>query len=426
MTAIAGIICIVIGFLLGAPLFCVFAAVALLGWHVDETSISVVGTDIFRLSSNFILITIPMFTYAGYLLGESGAPKRLVKLSRALFDVIPGGLAIVSIIACSLFTAFTGASGITIAALGSFLFPALLQDKYSENFSLGLVTTGGSLGLLFAPSVPLIIYGVITETPITDMFIAGVIPGLLMLLILFILSVFIAKRDKIPTSPLILKDLGAALWEAKWEIPIPVFILGGLYGGFFIVSEAAAVTAFWVLIVEVLIHREISYSQHKKVIKDSMVMVGGILIIMAAALASTNYFIDVDVPMKIFDFIQSYVSTKVVFLILLNCLLFALGMILDIFSALVVVVPLIMPVAKNYGINDVHLGIIFLANMQIGYLTPPFGMGLFISGYRFNKGIIQITVACLPFITMLIGSVLLITYWPDLSLFLLRIMGRPY
>jgi tripartite ATP-independent transporter DctM subunit len=193
-----------------------------------------------------------------------------------------------------------------------------------------------------------------------------------------------------------------------------------------IVSEAAAVTAFWVLIVEVVIHREISYSQHKKVIKDSMVMVGGILIIMAAALASTNYFIDVDVPMKIFDFIQGFVSTKVVFLILLNCLLFALGMILDIFSALVVVVPLIMPVAKNYGINDVHLGIIFLANMQIGYLTPPFGMGLFISGYRFKKGILQTTAACLPFIAMLIGSVLLITYWPDLSLFLLRIMGRPY
>lgn len=426
MIAILGIICIVIGFLLGAPLFCVFAAVALLGWHVDEISISVVGTDIFRLSSNFILITIPLFTYAGYLLGESEAPRRLVKLSRALLGSMPGGLAIVSIITCSLFTAFTGASGITIVALGSLFFPALLQDKYSENFSLGLVTTGGSLGLLFAPSVPLIIYGVITETPISDMFIAGVIPGLLMLLILCILSVFIAKRDNIPRSPLKWKDLGAALWDAKWEIPLPIFILGGLYGGFFIVSEAAAVTAFWIFMVEVLIHREISYSQHNKVIKESMVMVGGILIIMAAALALTNYFIDVDVPMTIFDFIQSFVSTKVGFLILLNCLLFALGMILDIFSALVVVVPLIMPVAKEYGINDVHLGIIFLANMQIGYLTPPFGMGLFISGYRFNKGILQITVACLPFITMLIVSVLVITYWPDLSLFLLRIMGRPY
>jgi tripartite ATP-independent transporter DctM subunit len=426
MIATLGIVCIVIGFLLGAPLFCVFTAVALLGWHIDETSISVVGTDIFRLSSNFMLITIPLFTYAGYLLGESEAPKRLVKLSRALFGLMPGGLAIVSIIACSLFTAFTGASGITIAALGSFLFPALIQDKYNENFSLGLVTTGGSIGLLFAPSVPLIIYGVITETPISDMFIAGVIPGVLILLILCILSVFIAKRDNIPSLPLKWTKLRAALWDAKWELPLPIFVLGGLYGGVFIASEAAAVTAFWVLIVEVLIHREISYSQHTKVIKESMVMVGGILIIMAAALASTNYFIDVDVPMMIFDFIQSFVNSKVVFLILLNCFLFALGMILDIFSALVVVVPLIMPVAQEYGINDVHLGIIFLANMQIGYLTPPFGMGLFISSYRFNKGILQITVACLPFITMLIVSVLVITYWSGLSLFLLRIMGRPY
>ena len=426
MTAALGIISIVTGFLLGAPLFCVFAAIALLGWYMDGTSVSVVGTDIFRLSGNFLLITIPLFTYAGYLLGESGAPKRLVKLSRAFLGFMPGGLAIVSIIACSLFTAFTGASGITIAALGSLLFPALMQDKYSENFSLGLVTTGGSIGLLFAPSVPLIIYGVITETPISDMFIAGLIPGVLVLLILCVFSIFIAKGNNIPTSPFQWKALSEALWEAKWEIPLPVIILGGLYGGVFIVSEAAAVTAFWVLIVEVLIHREISYSQHKKVVRESMVMVGGILIIMAAALASTNYFIDVDLPTMIFDFIQSFVSSKVVFLILLNLLLFALGMILDIFSALVVVVPLIMPVAQEYGINNVHLGIIFLANMQIGYLTPPFGMGLFISSYRFNKGILKITVACLPFITMLILSVLVITYWPDLSLFLLRIMGKPY
>ena len=426
MIGMLGIISIIVCLFLGAPIFCVFGAVALLGWYIDGTSISVVGTDIFRLSGNFVLVTIPMFTYAGYLLGESGASKRLVKLSRAFLGLMPGGLAIVSIVACSLFTALTGASGITIAALGSLLLPALLHDKYKENFSLGLVTTGGSLGLLFAPSVPLIIYGVITETPISDMFIAGVIPGLLMLFILCAFSVLIAKRDNIPRSPLKWKALGETLWEAKWEVPLPFVVLGGIYGGFFAVSEAAAVTAFWVLIVEVLIHKEISLSQHKKLILDSMVMVGGILIIMAAALASTNYFIDVDVPMMIFDFIQGVVSTKILFLILLNCFLFVLGMFLDIFSALVIVVPLITPVAQGYGINNVHLGIIFLANMQIGYLTPPLGIGLFISSYRFNKGILKITVACLPFITMLIASVLVITYWPDLSLFLLRVMGRPY
>lgn len=425
MTGTLGITVIIISLLLGAPIFCVFGAAALFGWYMDGTSISVVGTDIFRLSGNFVLVTIPMFTYAGYLLGESGAPQRLVRLSRAFFGLMPGSLAIVSIVSCSLFTALTGASGITIAALGSLLLPALLHDKYSENFSLGLVTTGGSLGLLFAPSVPLIIYGVITETPISDMFIAGIIPGLLMLFILCVYSVFIAKRDNIPPSAFKWKALGGALWDAKWEVPLPFVIIGGIYGGFFAVSEAAAVAAFWVLIVEVMIHREISLSQHKKLILDSMVMVGGILIIMAAALASTNYFIDVDVPMMIFDFIQGIVSTKILFLILLNCFLFVLGMFLDIFSALVIVVPLITPVAQGYGISNIHLGIIFLANMQIGYLTPPLGIGLFISSYRFNKGIIKITAACLPFIIMLIASVLMITYWSDLSLFLLRLMGKP-
>lgn len=426
MIGTLGIISIVVCLLLGAPIFCVFGAAALLGWYMDGTSISVVGTDIFRLSGNFVLVTIPMFTYAGYLLGESRAPERLVKLSRAILGLMPGGLAIVSIVACSLFTALTGASGITIAALGSLLLPALLHDKYSENFSLGLVTTGGSLGLLFAPSVPLIIYGVITETPVSDMFVAGIIPGLLMLLILCAFSIFIAKRDNIPRSPMKWRALGEALWKSKWEIPLPFVVLGGIYGGFFAVSEAAAVAAFWVLIVETLINREISLSQHKKVILDSMVMVGGILIIMAAALASTNYFIDIDLPMMIFDFIQGTVSDKFLFLILLNCFLFVLGMFLDIFSAIFVVIPLIMPIAQGYGINNVHLGIIFLANMQIGYLTPPLGIGLFISSYRFNKGILKITTACLPFVLMLIASVLMITYWPDLSLFLLRIMGKAY
>jgi len=426
MIVTLAIVAILVALFLGAPVFCVFAAAALLGWFMDGTSVSVVGTDIFRLSSNFVLITIPLFTFAGYLLGESGAPRRLVMLSRAFFGWMPGGLAIVSILACSLFTAFTGASGVTIVALGALLLPALMQDRYKENFSLGLVTTGGSLGLLFAPSVPLIIYGVITETPISDMFVAGALPGVLMLVVLCGYGVFVAGRQDVQRTPFRWKAVASSLWEAKWEVPLPVVVLGGIYGGFFAVSEAAAVTAFWVLIVEVLIYREISFAKLKQVIRDSMVMVGGILIIMAAAMASTNYFIDVDVPQMIFDFIQSFVNTKILFLILLNCFLFVLGMLLDIFSALVVVVPLITPVAQQYDVNMVHLGIIFLANMQIGYLTPPLGMGLFISSYRFDKGILQITLACLPFIAMLVASVLVITYWPDLSLFLLRTMGKAY
>jgi len=416
------LLCTGICLLLGTPIFCVFAAAALLGWHADGTPIAVVGTDFFRLSSNFVLIAIPLFTFAGYLLGESGAPRRLVRLSRAFLGWMPGGLAIVSVVACSLFTAFTGASGVTIVALGALLLPALLQDKYSENFSLGLVTTGGSLGLLFAPSIPLILYGVITETPISDMFVAGLLPGIVMVLVLCGFSVFVAVRSKVSRSPLNFRAIGEALWEAKWEVPLPVVVLGGIYGGIFAVSEAAAV---WTLIVEVLIYREISLAQLRKVVRESMVMVGGILIIIAAAMASTNYFIDVDVPMKIFHFIQKLVTSKIVFLILLNAFLFILGMLLDIFSALVVVVPIITPVAQQYGVNMTHLGIIFLANMQIGYLTPPLGMGLFISSYRFNRGILRITVACLPFIAMLVASVLVITYWPDLTLFLLQDPGGP-
>lgn len=409
--------------LLGTPVFCVFAAAALWGWYADGTSVSVVGTDLFRLSSNFILITIPMFTFAGYLLGESNAPKRLVKFSRAFFGWMPGGLAMVSVVVCALFTAFTGASGVTIVALGALLFPALLQDNYNERFSLGLVTTGGSLGLLFAPSVPLIIYGVITETPIFDMFIAGALPGILMVIILCVYSLVTARRARIERSPLRWRAMGEALWEAKWEAPLPLIVLGGIYGGFFTVSEAAAVTAFWALIAEVLIYREISFAQLTQVIRESMVMVGGILIIIASAMASTNYFIDVDVPSIVFECIQGFVTAKLTFLILLNLFLFVLGMLLDIFSALVVVVPLITPIALEYGINEIHLGIIFLANMQIGYLTPPLGMGLFISSYRFERGVFTITLACLPFIAMLIGSVLVITYWEGLSLFLVRSLG---
>ncbi len=424
MISLLVIVTIAVCLFLGTPVFCVFAAVALWGWHTDGTSLSVVGTDLFRLSSNFVLITIPLFTFAGYLLGESNAPQRLVRCSRAFFGWMPGGLAVVSVVVCSLFTAFTGASGVTIVALGALLFPALLQERYSEDFSLGLVTTGGSLGLLFAPSVPLIIYGVITETPIFDMFIAGALPGILMVIVLSTFSVIVASRAGIERSPLRWRAMGEALWEAKWEAPLPLIVLGGIYWGFLAVSEAAAVTAFWALIVEVLIYREISLSQLKQVIRESMVMVGGILIIMAAAMASTNYLIDVDVPSMIFDFIQEFISTRLLFLILLNLFLFGLGMLLDIFSALVVVVPLITPVAQEYGINMVHLGIVFLANMQIGYLTPPLGMGLFISSYRFDKGILRITLACLPFVAMLIGSVLVITYWEGLSLFLVRMIGN--
>lgn len=409
---------------LGAPLFAVVAASALIGFHSAGIDLSVVPIEFYRLAEMPVLLAIPLFTLAGYLLSESQAPMRLVKLTRSLLGWMPAGLAIVSLLACAFFTAFTGASGVTIVALGALLYPALMQAGYRENFNLGLITTSGSLGLLFAPSLPLILYAVIAQqigvgAPVTvdDMFLAGILPGLLMLVLLSTWA-FWANRDR-PVTVFSMREAWQALYEARWEIPMPFIVLGGIYSGYFAISEAAAVTALYVLIVEVAIHREITLTQLPKIMRNSMVLVGAILLILGAALASTNYLIDAQIPTILFDTIKTLVDSKYTFLILLNIFLLILGTMLDIFSALVIMIPLLLPVAIAYGIDPVHLGIIFLANMQIGYFTPPVGMNLFIASYRFKKSVMQLCRATLPFFLILLASVLIITYWPALSLGLL-------
>ena len=335
---------------------------------------------------------------------------------------MPGGLAVVALFVCALFTAFTGASGVTIIAMGALLYPAIAAAGYREGFNLGLITTSGSLGLLFAPSLPLILYGIIAEQSVDDLFVAGILPGLLML---FLLSLYCIReggflRARQTRQPLDRKEIAAALRESMWEIPLPVIVLGGVYSGFFAVSEAAAVTVVYVFIVEVLIYRDIPLRRLPGVMRDSMVLVGGILIILGVSLASTNYMIDEQVPMRLFEWVTSHISSKLSFLILLNLFLLMLGMMLDIFSALVIVVPLILPIAAGYGIDPIHLGMIFLANMQIGYCTPPVGMNLFIASYRFDKPIVLLYRAALPFLAILLLTVLIITYWPWLSLVLVR------
>ena len=411
--------------LLRTPLFVVIAASAMLGFYSEEIDLSVISIEIYRLAEMSILLAIPLFTFAGYLLGESNASTRLVNISNSLFGWMPGGLAIVAIFACALFTAFTGASGITIIALGALLYPALKQSGYSDKFNLGLLTSSGSLGLLFAPSLPLILYGVIAQQSTLDqpvgigqLFIAGILPGLLMLAMLTIYAMMqpgIAqnhrKFDYVATVE--------AIKAAKWEFPLPILVLGGIYGGFFAVSEAAAVTALYVLIVEVFILREISLRRLPIIMRDSMVLVGGIMIIIGVSLASTNYLIDAEIPTQLFELIQRHIDNKLTFLILLNLFLLVLGMMLDIFSALVIFVPIILPIAVGYNIHPIHLGIIFLANMQLGYFTPPVGMNLFIASYRFNKPIITLYRATIPFFLILLVAVLIITYWPALSLVLL-------
>jgi C4-dicarboxylate transporter, DctM subunit len=424
---ILGGISLVLVALFGAPLFAVIAASAMWGFHRSGIDLSVIGIEIYRIAEMPVLIAIPLFTFAGSLLSESQAPKRLVGLTNAFIGWLPGGLAIVALAACAFFTAFTGASGVTIVALGALLYPALQQAGFRDNFSLGLITTTGSLGLLFAPSLPLILYGIVAQQlpagrgiAIDDLFLAGLLPGLLMLVLLSAWSIWCNRHNRTPLSAFSGWDLLVALRKAAWELPLPLVVLGGIYSGYFAVSEAAAVTALYVLVVEVFILREVSLGQLPAIMRQSMILVGGILIILGVSLASTNYMIDAGVPERLFDFLHAHVSSRFTFLVLLTFFLLALGAILDIFSALVLVVPLILPIAVNYGIHPVHLGIIFLANMQIGYLTPPVGLNLFIASYRFNKPIMEIYRATFPFLLILLASVLLITFWPDLSLWLLK------
>jgi tripartite ATP-independent transporter DctM subunit len=411
--------------ILRTPLFVVIALGAMIGFYSQQVDLSVISIEIYRLAEMPVLIAIPLFTFAGYLLGKGNASTRLVDLTNSLLGWMPGGLAIVAIFVCALFTAFTGASGITIVALGGLLYTALMQAGYREKFNLGLLTSCGSLGLLFAPSLPLILYGVVAQqmdlpqsVGISDLFLAGILPGLLML---FLLSVYamLQPREQAGRESFDAAAALAAIRAAKWEIPLPFLVLGGIYGGYFAVSEAAAVTALYVLVVEMLIIREIRLSELPEVMRDSMMMVGGILIIVGVSLASTNYLIDTQVPTRMFDFVQQHIDEKLTFLILLNLFLLALGMMLDIFSAIVIVVPIILPIAVGYGIHPVHLGIIFLANMQLGYFTPPVGMNLFIASYRFEKPVMTLYLATIPFFVVLLISVLIITYWPTLSLVLL-------
>ena len=405
--------------LLGAPLFVVIATSAMLGYASADIPLSAVAIEVFGIAEMPILLAIPLFTFAGYVLSESQAPARVVRLTGAVLGWLPGGLAIVSIAACAFFTAFTGASGVTIIALGALLYPALIQAGYQERFTLGLVTSAGSLGLLFAPSLPLILYGVVAEIPIDDLFIAGIIPGTLMMVFMAAYSLWVNRANRTPLAEFSFHGLWGAVRDSAWEIPLPFVVLGGIYSGYFAVSEAAAVTALYAVAVEVFIRRDIPLRELPRIMRESMVLVGGILLILGVSLASTNYMIDAQIPELLVGYVDRLVSGPTSFLLLLFFFLLVLGAILDIFSALVLVVPLILPVAAVYGIDPIHLGIVFLATMQMGFLTPPVGLNLFISSYRFDKSIVSVYLATFPFLLILLVSVLLITFWPALSLFLL-------
>ncbi|UCG51906.1 MAG: TRAP transporter large permease subunit [Candidatus Latescibacterota bacterium] len=406
--------------LFGMPLFAALGSIALLAFQRADIDISSVGVAMYTLAGSPLLIAIPLFTFAGYLFAHSRAPDRLVRLSHAVF---PRGLAVVALVSCAIFTAFTGASGVTIIAMGGLLFPALLKEGYSKKFSLGLLTASGSLGLLFPPSLPLIIYGYVASVNVDDLFLAGLLPGALLVIVLSVYGLYQGKREGIKKEKLSIRNIAAALKGAAWEVPLPFIILGGIYGGFITVMEAAAITALYAFIVEVVIYKDIPVKRLPKIIAESMTLVGGILVILSCAIAVTNYLIDAEVPLQILDWMKTYISSKYTFLLLLNVFLLIVGCLMDIFSALIVVVPLIVPVAMGFGVHPVHLGIIFLANLEIGYLTPPVGLNLFISSYRFNQSVVSLYVASIPYLLLLLVGLVIITYFPWLSLFLVNLFG---
>ncbi len=411
--------------LLGVPMFAVFGALAMIAYHSGGMDFSIVISELTRMTGISMLQALPMFALAGYVLAGSRASERLLRITRAAFGWMPGGLAMVCIVICTFLTAFTGASGVTIVALGGLLMPALLKDGYREKAALGLVTSAGNMGVLFAPSLPLILYAIIAqpisnEVTIDALFRAGALPGLLAIGVLCGYGVWAGLHAKIPRRPFALRELGAALKDAKWEIPLPFVVMGAIYGGWLVASEAAVLTAAYVLVVEVFIYREMPVRKLATIIRDTVVLVGGVLLILGMGMAITNFLIDQEVPQLILDWVGARIQNPFVFLIVLNLFLLAVGCIMDIYTATVVIVPLLAPLAARYGMHPVHLAVIFLANLAIGYSTPPVGMNLFIAAMRLNKPLMKLAAASLALMGLMLAILVLITYWPALSLALVR------
>jgi tripartite ATP-independent transporter DctM subunit len=402
---------------LGVPLFVVLGAGSLIATHVAELDPALLMAEMMRLASSPNLMAIPLFTLAGVTLSRGGAPERLVQMFHAGFGWMPGGLAIVALISCAFFTAFSGASGVTILALGGLLYPILIRENYSRNFSLGLLTASGSLGLLFPPSLVILLYGIIAGVSVESLFKAGLIPGLLLLFMLALYSATVSRRIGITSRPFSWSALLSALRGGLWDLLLPIGIVVGMLGGYVTATEAASCSAAYALLLEGVIYRRFSaVSQLHAIFRETVVLSGSLLIIMGVALGLTNLLIDAQIPMQILDALEQGVSSQLQFLLLLNLFLLVVGCLMDIFSATIVVVPLILPLAQRFGVDPVHLGIVFLANLEIGYLTPPVGINLFLASQRFGVPMLSLFRASLPFLLIMLIWLALITYLPYLSL----------
>ena len=420
-----GLVCILVATLLGGPIFAALGGTALLLFLADGVPAAAVPVETYQLSVSPILAAIPLFTLAGFLLAQGNASRRLLRIFKALFGWMPGSTAVVTVVVCAFFTVFTGGSGVTILALGGLLIEALRADGYRENFSLGLLTASGSLGLLFPPALPLILFGIVAMVPIADLFIGGLLPGILLLLLMALLGVREGRRTQVNRQAFNWQETRSAAWEAKWELILPILVLVAIFGGFATLVEAAAITAFYAFVVQTWFHKDISIRRDLLgIFTECAVLLGGVLIILAVAKGLASYMVDAQIPTRIVELTEGYIHSPLVFLLCLNIFLLLVGCLMDIFSAIVVVVPLIVPLGVAFGIHPVHLGIIFVANLELGYLTPPVGLNLFLAAYRFDRPLLQIWKAVLPMLAVLGFGVLLITYMPWLTLALLDMLGR--
>jgi tripartite ATP-independent transporter DctM subunit len=418
---------VAVAFLLGIPVFVAMAGVAMALFFRDAgpAAIAAVPTATFNLVSSPTLPAIPLLTAAGYVLAEGGAARRLVRAYKGLFGWMPGGVAVMATFVCAVFTTFTGASGVTILALGGLLLPSLLEDRYPEDFSVGLVTAAGSLGLLFPPSLPVILYGVVAQAPIEHLFIGGLLPGLLMIVLVAGYGVLTGVRAGAPRTRLVPREAARALWDAKWDLGLPTLVIVVVVSGFATVTEAAALAAAYAIVVELVIFRSIHpFHDLPRVLVHAAALVGSVLILLGCALGVTSWFVDAEIPTRLVDWMTTHVHSPALFMLMLNAVLLVLGSVLEIYSAIVVLAPLVAPLGAAYGIEPIHLGVVFLANLELGFLFPPMGLNLFLSASRFGKPLPWVYRKAFPFLLIMSAGVLAITYLPAITTGVVALLGR--
>jgi tripartite ATP-independent transporter DctM subunit len=412
-TALPGVGILVLAFALGAPIYVLIGGAALLLFAAIEVPSAAVAVEAYRIATSPIIPAIPLFTLVGFLMTASRASERLVEVFRALFGWVPGGVAFASVLVCAFFASFTGSSGVLILALGGLLVPVLTKAGYAERFSIGLVTSAGSAGLLLPPSLALILFAVVAQISILDLFVASLLPASPMILGIAGFAVWRGIRQGASREPFEPARAARALWTARWELATPVIALGGIFGGFTTLLEAAALTVGYTLFVSVVIHRDIDpRRQLGEIVLRSSTLIGGVFIILATAMSQTSFLIDAQVPDLAAEWAVAHIGSPLVFLLGLNLILLIAGCVMDVFSAIAVLTPLLLPVGAQFGISPVHLAIIFLANLELGYLTPPVGMNIYLAAFRFEKPLTEVILSVLPILCVMLVFVLAITYLP--------------